>query len=307
MKNCSRCGNTSSEVVQCSACKNFYDYPCAGITESGFRKLGADRRASWKCIGCKNPPSPSSRGDDSVSLAVIHKEILDMKQQLAVLPKLTSDIECIRSEIRDLSASCEFNHAQLAECNNRVAALEQNIEKIMVVEQKVQKAFTALDKIQVDLDTKDQWTRLNNIEIKGIPVKTNENLFTIFDSLCSCVKYTVPKSQINYLSRVPTFSDKEKTIVVSFLNRYVKEDFIALARAKKNLTAKDLGYAGSTQRIFVNDHLTPNNKRLLTKTKTALKNRYQYIWVKFGKIHVRQNDTSKIHIIQSETDLNKLS
>lgn len=68
-----------------------------------------------------------------------------------------------------------------------------------------------------------------------------------------------------------------------------------------------MGYEGITQIVFVNDHLTPY-KKLLSTTKVVLKPKgYLYIWVKFGKIHVRKDDSSKIIILNMENDLNKLS
>ncbi|CAK1579799.1 unnamed protein product [Parnassius mnemosyne] len=82
----------------------------------------------------------------------------------------------------------------------------------------------------------------------------------------------------------------------------------AAARACKTLEAKDVGFGGNRQRVFVNDHLTPEHKKLLTKTRTLAKDRgYSYIWVKYGKIHIRKNDTSPVLIIAKEADLNKIA
>lgn len=106
------------------------------------------------------------------------------------------------------------------------------------------------------------------------------------------VGYRIPKAQINYISRVASFNSKEKSIIVSFINRYVKEDFIASARVLKTLKAQDLGYQDSPQQIYFNDHLNAESKLLLNKTRERAKtNNFNYVWVKFGKIHVRKNDT----------------
>ncbi|KAJ2951358.1 hypothetical protein O0L34_g13498 [Tuta absoluta] len=110
-----------------------------------------------------------------------------------------------------------------------------------------------------------------------------------------------------YQARVPTYKPTEKNIIMSFTNRYVKEEFIATARAVKDLSARDIGYTDSNQRIFLNDHLTPEMKALLTKVKNTAKDRnYLYVWVRYSKIHVRKNDTSHVIVISRENDLNKI-
>ncbi|CAK1595945.1 unnamed protein product [Parnassius mnemosyne] len=72
-------------------------------------------------------------------------------------------------------------------------------------------------------------------------IKRDENLFSIVENICTQVGYTIPKHQINYIARVPTHFGKDKSIIVNFINRYIKEEFVAAARAKKFMTAKDIG------------------------------------------------------------------
>ncbi|CAG5008874.1 unnamed protein product [Parnassius apollo] len=49
---CGKCCEEVSSAIQCSACRKFFDYPCSGITEIGYRKLGV-RQSSWRCVSCK--------------------------------------------------------------------------------------------------------------------------------------------------------------------------------------------------------------------------------------------------------------
>lgn len=166
---------------------------------------------------------------------------------------------------------------------------------------------TELASTKLELSTHDQRSRLNNVEIKGVPLKKDENLFSIVDAISRKISYSCPKSQINYISRVPMHNSKEKLVIVSFLNRYIKEDFIAAARADKDLSTSDIGFQGASQRVYVNDHLSVESKKLLNKTKSAAnEKRYEYVWVKHGKIHVRKDVNCKPFIIRKETDLNKI-
>ncbi|XP_060810216.1 uncharacterized protein LOC132904303 [Amyelois transitella] len=307
MNVCSRCKMSYNDGVQCSSCKSNYDFGCSGITEQGYRKLGADRRASWRCASCRGT-SPV-RGEETVSLDRIFNEILDMKRQLTNLPALLDEVKCIKNELQDLRASCEFNSSKLDECTTRIEAVEARLPEVNQLREELAATQDDLVKCRHSLATKEQWLRLNNAEIKGVPTKKDENLFDILDSIGKFIKCPISKTYINHIARVPQHNSKEKSIIVSFTNRYMKEEFVAAARSMKNLKSSDFGFRDSTQRVFVNDHLTTESKNLLTKTKSVLKDKmgYRYVWVKYSKIHVRQNDISKIFIINSESDLNRLS
>lgn len=90
-------------------------------------------------------------------------------------------------------------------------------------------ACNEISALKSNLADNDQRLRLNNIEIKGLPESKNENLFTIFEKICKTIGHEVSKSEINFISRVPVFNAKARSIIVSFNKRYIKEDFIASA------------------------------------------------------------------------------
>ncbi|KAL0881299.1 hypothetical protein ABMA27_001182 [Loxostege sticticalis] len=310
--NCAECNAEFNDGVQCGSCARYLDFACANISEAGYRKLGADRRALWKCPSCKissphvSKPTPTP-APETVTMDVILGEIRDIKIRLAPLSQLMADVASIKNEITELKAFCEFSSSKLDDFAVRLDDVESKLPIVQRIQESVAATENAISQVKKEFSSNEQWARLNNVEIKGVPMKKNENLFSIIDSIGRRVNYVVPKAQINYVSRIPTHSSKDKSIILSFINRYIKEEFVAAARAEKNLTADGIGYAGNPQRVFVNDHLTSENKKLLTKVKTALKAKdYRYIWVKYGKIHVRKNDNSHVLVINAETDLNRL-
>ncbi|XP_013147156.1 PREDICTED: uncharacterized protein LOC106110022 [Papilio polytes] len=298
MKLCSLCNTKFTDGVQCASCKKVLDFGCANISESGWRKLGADRRAQWRCASCKlsSPvasalPAQAEATDSAASLETILREIRDMKRQLTSLPTLVEEIRLIKDEISELKAACDISRNKVEEFNTRLLEVEAELAKT-----------------KHELTAQEQRSRLNNVEIKGIPLKKGENLFSLVDAIGRKIDYVFPKSQINYISRVPMYNSNEKLIIVSFLNRYIKEDFIAAARSTRNLSTTDLGLLGAPQRVFVNDHLSADSKKLLTNVKNLAKEKhYEYVWVKHGKIHVRKNNTSKAFVIVRPNDLNKVA
>ncbi|XP_045541675.1 uncharacterized protein LOC123723158 [Papilio machaon] len=314
---CSLCKSVVSDCVKCGWCNKELCFGCASITEAGYRKLGADRRAAWRCPQCRSPASASSApalaasppntNIGVASIEVVLSEIRDLKAQFKFIHSLADDVKTIKKDIADLKLSLEFNHEKITSCESRITVVERSVAELVPLRVALESAQLEISNLKTELTNKEQWSRLNNIEIKGVPLKKDENLFSLIELIQQKIGFSFNKSQINYIARVPSFSGSAKSIIVTFVNRYVKEEFAAAARANKDLYAKDIGFEGDKQRIFINDHLTPHHKALLTKTKRlCFEKGYKYVWVKYCKIHVRKNDTSPVFTILKDNDLNKI-
>lgn len=304
---CGVCDESLSVGAHCSVCNQVLHFHCVGLTESGFKKLG-DRRHTWRCTKCKvassNLPTTSHSSEPE---SLILKEIRAINEKLTPLESLKDEISQLRSEFTNLKSSLDVTNKELIEFNSKIQNIESHLTQVEKVQGQVDIIHTRLDKIEEEHNAKEQWTRLNNVEIKGLPQSNHENLFDIISKIGAKIHYSVSKAQINFIARVPTREkDHAKPIIVCFCNRYVKEDFIAAARlAFKTapLSAGQIGLPGH-QRIFINDHLTIQNKTLLSKTKKmATDMGFQYVWVKHSKIHARKSDTSPTIVLKSEKDL----
>ncbi|CAB3225775.1 unnamed protein product [Arctia plantaginis] len=88
-------------------------------------------------------------------------------------------------------------------------------------------------------------SRLNNIEIKRVPMSNSENLFTIVTKIGDVIGCHIPKDQINYVARVPMRNDKNhKNVICSVDNSYLESYFVAAARKHKLLKVGELGLKG---------------------------------------------------------------
>ncbi|CAH2105764.1 unnamed protein product [Euphydryas editha] len=293
---CAACGDNFNDGVFCSGCNRHLDFGCASIGEVGYRRLGRERQASWRCPQCKISGSksgptvtcptscPADAPSSPVTLDLVFQEIQVMKKHLSALPTLIETVESIKNELLDLKTSCEFNSAKIDEFENKLTRVEVMSSELQGVNDRLNS--TTKDIVMVlmqDNTRREQWARLNNVEIKGVPIKKDENLFFILENLSKAIGYRFPKTQINYMSSWP------------------------LQDLKKTITGSELGFGDSALKIFVNDHLTAENKKLLTMVKSIAKEKnVSYVWVKHSKIHVRKNDTSPVHIIGKESDLNKI-
>ncbi|CAG4951826.1 unnamed protein product [Parnassius apollo] len=163
-------------------------------------------------------------------------ELQKLSCQLLPLQEVINDIRIIKNDISDLRKSK----------NNMLKKLDNFEKRLQVVEnaeQKISSLKEQINKMEAEINEKDQWLRSNNVEIKGVPFKPGENLFDIVTKLGSIITYPVLKSNINYVTRVQTRdagSNKTKPIILSFINKYMKENFIAASRLHKHISTEDI-------------------------------------------------------------------
>lgn len=292
----------------CSVCKRNFDFQCSGITETGYRRLG-DRKNTWRCPQCKSSASPSRPTSSPLpsQLDKMQEQLTNIVFQLAPLATLVNDVKSIKTELNTLRDSLDMAHELLGNFSGSVKLLESRVSKVEKAIDDIPTLQGEVIRLNQELQDRDQWARANNVEIRGVPLKKNENLYDIAEKIGSISAMTIKKEAINYIARIPTrVPNAEKPIVISFNNRYTKEEFVASARRNKKLNLDNLGF--TTGGVFyVNDHLTQHNKNLLSKARSLAKeNNFQYIWVKHCKIMARKSDTSPIFFIKTEKDLAKI-
>lgn len=308
MFTCASCGLQHSEGPACCLCKQHYDFSCAGITEGGYRKLG-DRRNSWRCPKCKSSLSSSPATSPLPNqLEKIQAQLNNVVLQLAPLASLVEDMRMIKSDLKHLKDSQETAQEVLNSFSTLVQDLDVRMGKVEKIAHTIPTLQAEITKFHRELEDRDQWARANNIEIRGIPQKKNENLYDLVEKISHICEYPIKKEQINYLARIPTrVPNIEKPIIVAFNNRYTKEELVASSRRVKQLKLSDLGF-NATGNFYINDHLTQRNKSLLSKARTLAKEKnFRYIWVKHCKIMARKSDTSPTFFIKSEADLLKIT
>lgn len=286
--------------------------------------MGDKKQSTWRCANCKLTPIPSksvppSESDShtkilspvtSLSNQEILLEIRALAEKLAPLDALILDVKFLAESFKELKTSLSESNQQIKELSVKFKTIDERLTSLEITKSSVIDLQLRVEKIESDLNDKDQWSRMNNVEVKGVPESQTENLTDMIITIGKKISYPVDKSQINYVARIPTRDpDRTKPIIVNFNSRYVKEDFIAAARktaGKKPLTCVQVGLTGNTK-VYINDHLTPKNKILLSKAKTAAKERdFQYVWVKHCKIMARKSATTPPFLIKTESDLSKI-
>ena len=96
-------------------------------------------------------------------------------------------------------------------------------------------------------------------------------------------------------------------IIVKFASRRKRDEFLEKSK-KEKFTWKKLDIEDDDEKkVFINESLTKLNKQILKQCKEELKDQFKWIWVKRGKIYIREKDNSKIMEIKSLEHISKLS
>lgn len=95
-----------------------------------------------------------------------------------------------------------------------------------------------------------------------------------------------------------------KTVIARFVSRTKKAEFIAKAR-KARLQTKDIRFHDAeTKPVYINDHLTMENKQLFSKALALKKeHNWQFLWTADCLIKARKTEDSRVFRIRDETDL----
>lgn len=200
---------------------------------------------------------------------------------------------------RSLSASNERqesfeNRLQILE--TRTSTGQELPEQVLVLENK--------------LAAMEQQARECNIEINNLPERRSENLVSIVVDLGKLVGQKISPAEIVAVHRVPHANMKDarpKNIIVKFATKILRDNLVSACRAKKIITSEQLSISGSSQKIYVNEHLTLKNKQLFRETREKARAReFKYVWVKHGVVLARKTDTSPVIAVRSLQDIDKL-
>ncbi|KAL3279799.1 hypothetical protein HHI36_017307 [Cryptolaemus montrouzieri] len=129
------------------------------------------------------------------------------------------------------------------------------------------------------LNTIEQYSRSNNLEIQGVTKKNDENL-DIVCSIAQHLDFNITESMIDPVHRVPTRKENgTKNIIVRFQNRRKKEVIMAAAKTKRllgNGGSPGFQIDGVSKSLFINEHLTSTNKLYIEALSVAESREYGY-------------------------------
>jgi hypothetical protein len=291
---------------------------CAGVCEKVFHARcikddadGKKTRSTWKDWKCKDCRINASVSSGNSSSTVLTKDFLvsvmeDLKKQVF------DELKVFQNQYSQLSTSMQFvsdkmddSNKLMSEIRSELAEVKKENEKLRVDNVTLTNEMHALrDRVR----SLEQYTRKNNLEISGIPSTPREDVAAIIRDVGAALGLEVAEGQISAAHRIPSFKkDRPQSIVVQFTARSTKEAWLTKYKDLKGLTANQVNAAFPPQKVYVNEHLSPENKVFLAKLKTKCRDLgYTYVWSRDGKFFVRKAAGDKCKKINGYDELNSL-
>lgn len=256
------------------------------------------------------PVDRSSTRASNTSSPLNSSNITDLENRL--MSFITSSNQILKKEIRSIIKS-EIT-AQIAaittELNQKIILLEEKTIQIQVLEDKFEKSQERILELENSFNAHQQWLRINNLEISGVPQLPNESVTGIAIEIAKHAGVALKPEDIEFANRVQParpLDGRPKNIVIKLKQRRSKDDILSGLRRTRGVSTADIGMRGDSVKIYVHDHLTPSNKKLLKDCKLLCSSKeYKYIWVKHCNIYARKADQAPLLHIRSTNDFRKI-
>lgn len=193
-----------------------------------------------------------------------------------------------------------------------LAALQASVQRHDVEIEALHDKCKNIDQLSLRVAELEQRSRINNIEIVGVPTTKEEDASGIVTMLATKVGYALNVSDIIKCHRVNSFKNKYPNIVCQMATRKVRDELLNAAKVfnreqKSTLRANILHKSFPSTNIYFNEHLTQLNKKLLSAAKAKkVELKWSFVWVKDGAIFARKSPESKIVRLSSFEDINEM-
>ncbi|XP_046666705.1 uncharacterized protein LOC124358454 [Homalodisca vitripennis] len=268
-------------------------------------------KKDWICNSCK-PESSSVASSKSAGTTTISKEFL-VNTIEAFKKEMLKELKKIATENVSLSTSLSFLNTTVEESNKLMENVRKELKKTQEDNLKLQKENLELrnnvSNLEVRVRNLEQYSRKQNIEIDGVPESNNEDVYAIIHDVGRAIGVELKRERVVAAHRIPSFNKKRTPpIIVRFSTFEEKDVWISSFRNVRPLTANKINPRFNLQnKVFINEHLSPENKQLLSRTKEAAKTKgYKYVWTRDGKIFVRRGEGEKCKKVDTFADLDKL-
>lgn len=337
------------ETMGCQTCSRTYHHLCLDMSAEEFKKLPKDGRKVAKCDSCKAeqrsntplraaaatanaavvaasaklatsaatanaPPTTTAptivTTNDSLAPGGYTFDITSLESRLESL--ILKGNEALKIEIRSIIKT-EIQKqvtALTAQFESRLSEVETKSEKIAELENSLSVAERRVSELEYQFGTHQQWLRMNNLEISGVPEMKNESPRDITIKIAAYAGVELKIDDIEFVHRVQPMKAKPgrpKAIIAKLRNRAHKDSIVAGLIKNNGIKTTDIGIVGNEHKLYVHDHLTPSNKKMFMDLKVICnKFNYTYVWTKHCNVYARKAENCPLVHIRSPEDFQKI-
>lgn len=202
------------------------------------------------------------------------------------IEKVLSSVSALSDELKILKNTVGVLQSSHTALKDRYGQLENSTGELQ------EEVWT----LRQQLRDAEQYQRSANIEIVGMPQTKEEDIYNCLEHIAAALGVTYSREEISIAHRLRLYSKKRHIhppIICQFVSRRAKGTWMSAVRAKRDLDAREVNNSLPSSRVFLNDHLTGDNKALLGRARRLLKEK---------KIHFAGYFNGKILIKPSEED-----
>ena len=325
---CARCHDQlnlyhKDSLPRCAECRAIFHFNCGSIPPKTYSNL--PNKSAWKCVDCRYHTSlsvgkqkvtrPRSPTSTETSPAADNKK----QRTASTIPEFPLDQSGIMSPITTDTGATTASEQPPLTLNAIADMFEQKVNaltrafqsemalmrqdythQIQTVDVRVTELEQKVRDLTEALARHDVHTRKNCITISGVPLVQGEKLHETLDRILVGLGYQISIEEINNYHWLPSRNpEKHPVFLISFVSRLRKFDFMAKTIVKK--PTAQLFNGDPAVKIFINDQLSSEQAKLLSKAKTRLKNTDYRARVFAGKIYYKniKNQNSKSVILKS--------
>lgn len=305
--------------IQCQGfCRKFYHIKCVDMSKEAMNLLNSITGSAWICNSCRVNDNVTASSSPSVvdPLNSLTQSKLDAGEAslAAFMQQVTRELRDIKKQQVELLASVNF-------CSNKVTDFEAMMSEFKASQKTVEMLKKQNETLVCQVATLnkkvhdfEQHSRLKNVEIQGVPEKAGEDIFCVVKKIYDFMDLIYDQQLIESAYRVRSYnassSKAERNIIVSFTSKKSRDALLSAARTKRlGGSDKQPGFKvdSVSNKLFLNEHLTPDNKILFRNARGAAKDKnYKYCWIKNAVIFVRKDDRAKVRRISTLDDISKM-
>lgn len=330
---CAACKQTitTNRSVKCAACERNYHQICVNATILGEGNKQTD---NWLCPACRpktphresasvRPPSSTTAPSDSnlcsqsrafkrIALGSPDAGEVDELDNTVTFADLVKEIRFMRSDIADIKVSLQLLNEGVDKCNARLDKYEQRIEALEQSSTDTAYLHNTISQLKDQLSQQSQAALRNEIEIIGIEETHNENLQHNVIVAAAKLGVKLINEDIDWTSRAgpkrPSNANHQanfpRPVIVKLLRRGKRDEMLKAFKSRRNLTSSDVGIAGPARKIYINEHLTKENRLLYRDARARAKDGgFRFCWTNSGRIYIRKEEGKPPTLIRSNKDL----
>lgn len=231
--------------------------------------------------------------------------------------ELSKELNLINSKFGAIQKKQEALESSLSGLSGFYDELNQKHKNLVTENNNLKARIAELTRssndMMLQIDDAQKYIASKFIEIRNVPPNAEENLLEYFSNLCNALNIEFKAGYVCNIFRKRTYKEDSQHILLELNNESYKQDILSavkqlIKRNKEKLSTKHFGIHGEPRNVYVSELLSPKVKYIYFKCRLFAKtHKYEYCWVKNGRIYLRKHKNEPAVLVRSEQQLTDLA